>query len=239
MRQVALTVLMAQIGCFVPAEHAQIGIVDCIFTRIGASDDLSTGHSTFMVEMLELSEILRLATAKSLLVLDEIGRGTSTYDGMSIARASLEYIAKPGKLGAKTMFATHYRELAEMEEVLPQVKNYNVAVKKREGEIIFLRKIVSGAADESFGIEVGKLAGIPDSVIKRAYEILKDLESAQPVRVKGSRIRRREEDEGAFQISMEGLRASEVEDALRGVNLETLTPIEALNQLFKLKGMLG
>ena len=239
MRQVALTVLMAQIGCFVPAEHAQIGIVDGIFTRIGASDDLSTGHSTFMVEMLELSEILRLATAKSLLVLDEIGRGTSTYDGMSIARASLEYIAKPGKLGAKTMFATHYRELAEMEEVLPQVKNYNVAVKKREGEIIFLRKIVSGAADESFGIEVGKLAGIPDSVIKRAYEILKDLESAQPVRVKGSRIRRREEDEGAFQISMEGLRASEVEDALRGVNLETLTPIEALNQLFKLKGMLG
>ena len=237
MRQVALTVLMAQIGCFVPAEHARIGIVDGIFTRIGASDDLSTGHSTFMVEMLELSEILRLCTGKSLLVLDEIGRGTSTYDGMSIARASLEYIAKPGKLGAKTMFATHYRELSEMEDLLPQVKNYNVAVKKREGEIIFLRKIVPGAADESFGIEVGKLAGIPDPIIKRAYEILKDLESAQPVRVKG-KARRREEEDG-IQISMEGLRASEVEDSLRGVDLETLTPIEALNQMFKLKGMLG
>jgi len=239
MRQTALIVLMAQIGSFVPARSAHIGIVDRVFTRIGASDDLSAGKSTFMVEMTEVADILANATCNGLLILDEIGRGTSTYDGMSIARASLEYIAKP-KLGAKTMFATHYRELAEMEEVLPQVKNYNVAVKKREGEIIFLRKIVPGAADESFGIEVGKLAGIPEPIIKRAYEILNDLESAQPVRVKAkkSNTRRREEDD-AFQISMESLRASEVEDALRGVDLETLTPIEALNQLFKLKGMLG
>jgi len=239
MRQTALIVLMAQIGCFVPATSAHIGVVDGIFTRIGASDDLSAGRSTFMVEMLELSDILKSATGKSLLILDEIGRGTSTYDGMSIARAALEYIAQRKKLGAKTMFATHYRELAEMEEVLGSVKNYNVAVKKRGDDITFLRKIVRGAADESYGIEVGKLAGIPDAIIKRAYEILKDLESAQPVRVKGKTRQSDQPQEADFQIHMEHLRASEVEEALRGADLDTLTPIEALTTLFKLKGMLG
>ncbi|MCL2579476.1 MAG: DNA mismatch repair protein MutS [Oscillospiraceae bacterium] len=237
MRQTALIVLMAQIGCFVPASSAKIGVVDGIFTRIGASDDLSAGQSTFMVEMLELAEILRTASAKSLLILDEIGRGTSTYDGMSIARAALEYIAQKGRLGAKTMFATHYQELAEVEDVLDVVKNYNVAVKKRGEEITFLRKIVRGAADRSYGVEVGKLAGIPDPIIKRAYEILKDLESAQPVRTKGKK--RQVEDDGDFQIHIESLCESRVEEALREISPDTLTPIEALNELFKLREMLG
>ena len=239
MRQTALIVLMAQIGCFVPASDAQIGVVDGVFTRIGASDDLSVGQSTFMVEMLELAEILRTATGKSLLILDELGRGTSTYDGMSIARAALEYIAQKGRLGAKTMFATHYQELAEIEDQLGAVKNYNVAVKKRGDEITFLRKIVRGAADQSFGIEVGKLAGIPDPIIKRAFEILRDLESAQPVRVKGRKRPTREEGDENFQIHIESLRESPVEEALRVLSPDTLTPIEALNTLFKLREMVG
>jgi len=191
-----------------------------------------------MVEMLELSDILKTATSKSLLILDEIGRGTSTYDGMSIARAVLEYIARRKALGARTMFATHYRELAEMEEVLSSVKNYSVAVKKRGEEITFLRKIVRGAADESYGIEVGKLAGIPDSIIKRAYEILSDLESAQPVRVKGKGKKLREERESEDQVHIMDLRASEVEKELRDIDLNTFTPIEALTTLYKLKEML-
>ena len=177
MRQVALIVLMAQMGSFVPAQSAHIGIVDRVFTRIGASDDLSAGASTFMVEMTEVAQLLKNATKKSLLILDEIGRGTSTYDGMAIARAVLEYCADPKRLGCKTLFATHYHELTVLEGEIPGVKNYNIAAKKRGNDLIFLRKIVRGGADQSYGIEVAKLAGVPDRVIKRARAILEELES--------------------------------------------------------------
>ena len=177
MRQVALITLMAQIGSFVPAKSARIGVVDRIFTRIGASDDLAGGQSTFMVEMTEVSEILHQATPRSLLILDEIGRGTSTFDGMSIARAVLEFCADPKKLGAKTLFATHYHELTSMEQDIHGVKNYNIAVKKRGEDIVFLRRIIPGGVDESYGIEVSKLAGIPRWVIDRAYEVLSSLEA--------------------------------------------------------------
>ena len=177
MRQIALIVLMAQIGSFVPASSAEIGIVDSIFTRVGASDDLASGQSTFMVEMNEVANIVKNATSKSLLILDEIGRGTSTFDGMSIARAVLEYCADKKKLGAKTLFATHYHELTVMEDLLDGVRNYNIAVKKRGDDITFLRRIIPGGADDSYGIEVAKLAGVPHSIIERAKEILKELES--------------------------------------------------------------
>ena len=191
MRQCALIVLMAQIGCFVPARSASIGIVDGIYTRVGASDDLATGQSTFMVEMNEVADILKNATRDSLLILDEIGRGTSTYDGMSIARAVIEYIADKKKLGAKTLFATHYHELTVLEDSIVGIRNFNIACRKRGEEIIFLRKIVPGGADESYGIEVSKLAGIPDEIIRRAFEILGALESGNPVNERpGSRQRR-------------------------------------------------
>lgn len=176
MRQIALIVIMAQIGSFVPARSADIGIVDAVFTRVGAADDLATGRSTFMVEMSEVSDILKNATQNSLIILDEIGRGTSTFDGMSIARAVLEFVCKKKTLGAKTLFATHYHELTAMEGLLDGVKNYSIAVKKRGDDITFLRRIVRGGADESFGIEVAKLAGVPDSVVRRAKVILKELE---------------------------------------------------------------
>ena len=234
MRQVALIVLMAQIGSFVPARAAKIGLVDRVFTRIGASDDLASGQSTFMVEMAEVASILKYATSKSLLILDEIGRGTSTYDGMSIARAVLEYAANPKKLGAKTLFATHYHELSSMEDKLPNVKNYNIAVKKRGDQMIFLRKIVPGATDDSYGIEVAKLAGIPAAVISRARQILDELESGQgvsPVVVAASQP----ED----QMSMLDIRSQQVCDALERISVETLTPIEAMNELYKLKKMLN
>ena len=177
MRQVALIVLMAQIGSFVPASSAEIGIVDSIFTRVGASDDLASGQSTLMVEMSEVAHIVKNATNKSLLILDEIGRGTSTFDGMSIARAVLEYVVDKKHIGAKALFATHYHELTVMEALLDGVKNYNIAVKKRGDDITFLRRIVPGGADDSYGIEVAKLAGLPDSIIKRAKKILKELEN--------------------------------------------------------------
>ena len=178
MRQTALIVLMAQIGSFVPASKANIGIVDRIFTRVGASDDLASGQSTFMVEMTEVANILRNATAKSLLILDEIGRGTSTFDGLSIAWAVIEHISNPKLLGAKTLFATHYHELTELEGKLPGVNNYCIAVKERGDDIVFLRKIVKGGADKSYGIQVAKLAGVPDSVINRAKELVEELVSA-------------------------------------------------------------
>ncbi len=234
MRQVALIVLMAQIGSFVPARSARIGIVDRVFTRIGASDDLASGQSTFMVEMSEVASILKYATSRSLLILDEIGRGTSTYDGMSIARAVLEYAANPKKLGAKTLFATHYHELSTMEEKLPNVKNYNIAVKKRGEQMIFLRKIVPGAADASYGIEVAKLAGIPNAVISRAREILEELEAENGV-VHAAPAPVPADD----QISMLDLRSQQVCSALESISVETLTPIEAMNELYKLKKMLN
>ena len=233
MRQVALIVLMAQIGSFVPARSARIGIVDRVFTRIGASDDLASGQSTFMVEMAEVASILKYATAKSLLILDEIGRGTSTYDGMAIARAVLEYAANPRQLGAKTLFATHYHELSAIENELANVKNYNIAVKKRGDRMIFLRKIVPGATDDSYGVEVAKLAGLPNSVVARARQILQELESQEAVRPQASGVKEPED-----QISMLDLRSQQVCAALEKISIETLTPIEAMNELFKLKKML-
>ncbi len=233
MRQVALIVLMAQMGSFVPAKSARIGLVDRIFTRIGASDDLASGQSTFMVEMAEMASILQYATSKSLLILDEIGRGTSTYDGMAIARAVLEYAANPKQLGAKTLFATHYHELSAIEEELPGIKNYNIAVKKRGDKMIFLRKIVPGATDDSFGVEVAKLAGLPGGVITRAREILQELESQDGT--KPVKVRYEEPDD---QVSMLDLTSQQVCQALSSISVETLTPIEAMNELYKLKKML-
>jgi len=233
MRQVALIVLMAQIGSFVPARAARLGIVDRVFTRIGASDDLASGQSTFMVEMSEVASILKYATARSLLILDEIGRGTSTYDGMAIARAVLEYAANPKRLGAKTLFATHYHELSTMEDKLPNVKNYNIAVKKRGDQMIFLRKIVPGATDDSYGVEVAKLAGLPNPVISRAREILAELEA------EGGTVREAVPLVQEDQISMLDLRSQQICDALSAITVETLTPIEAMNELYKLKKMLN
>ena len=233
MRQVALIVLMAQMGSFVPARSAKIGLVDRVFTRIGASDDLASGQSTFMVEMAEVASILKYATAKSLLILDEIGRGTSTYDGMAIARSVLEFAANPKKLGAKTLFATHYHELSTIEQELPNVKNYNIAVKKRGDQMIFLRKIVPGAADDSYGVEVAKLAGLPNAVIHRARQILEELENQSPTPVAVT-VPAEPDD----QISMLDLRSQQVCSALESISIETLTPIEAMNELYKLKKML-
>ena len=233
MRQVALIVLMAQMGSFVPARSASIGLVDRVFTRIGASDDLASGQSTFMVEMAEVASILKYATSRSLLILDEIGRGTSTYDGMAIARAVLEYAASPKRLGAKTLFATHYHELSAMESKLPNVKNYNIAVKKRGDQMIFLRKIVPGATDDSYGIEVAKLAGIPNAVIQRAREILQELET------QGSAPTHIREKEPEDQVSLLDLTGQQVVAALEKLTVETLTPIEAMNELYKLKKMLN
>ena len=234
MRQVALIVLMAQMGSFVPARSAKIGLVDRVFTRIGASDDLASGQSTFMVEMAEVASILKYATSRSLLILDEIGRGTSTYDGMSIARAVLEYAASPKRLGAKTLFATHYHELSTMEDKLPNVKNYNIAVKKRGDQMIFLRKIVPGATDDSYGIEVAKLAGIPAPVISRAREILAELENAG-----GKAAAPTPPKEPEDQVSMMDLTGQQILAALSAITVEALTPIEAMNELYKLKKMLS
>ena len=234
MRQVALIVLMAQMGSFVPARSARIGLVDRVFTRIGASDDLAAGQSTFMVEMAEVASILKYATSRSLLILDEIGRGTSTYDGMSIARAVLEYTANPRKLGAKTLFATHYHELSTIEQELPNVKNYNIAVKKRGDQMIFLRKIVPGSTDDSYGIEVARLAGLPAAVVTRAREILAGLEAGSGRPAAPAAPAQEQE-----QVSMLDLTAQQVCEALSGLTVETLTPIEAMNELYKLKRMLS
>ena len=233
MRQIALIVLLAQIGSFVPASSAQIGIVDSIFTRVGASDDLASGQSTFMVEMNEVANIVKNATSKSLLILDEIGRGTSTFDGMSIARAVLEFCADKKKLGAKTLFATHYHELSVMEQLLDGVRNYSIAVKKRGDDITFLRRIVPGGADDSYGIEVAKLAGVPNSIINRAKEILADLESG-----KAETIIEKVNVNEDTQLSLMGVASSPVIDKLKSVDLNTLTPIEAMNLLYELKNMI-
>ena len=237
MRQTALIVLMAQIGSFVPASSAKIAITDAIYTRVGASDDLASGQSTFMVEMNEVAEIIKNATSQSLLILDEIGRGTSTFDGMSIAREVREYVADKKKLGARALFATHYHELTVMEELLDGVKNYNIAVKKRGDDITFLRRIVPGGADDSYGIEVAKLAGLPDSVITRAKAILKELESGK--KTEGPKKRKKEViTEPEPQMSLLGSDNSKVEDFVRELDVNTLTPIEALNKLYELKNMI-
>ena len=234
MRQVALIVILAQMGSFVPASAARIGVVDRVFTRIGASDDLASGQSTFMVEMSEVADILKNATPNSLLILDEIGRGTSTYDGMAIARAVLEYAADTGRLGAKTLFATHYHELSSIEQELAGVKNYNIAVKKRAGDMIFLRRIVPGAADDSYGVEVAKLAGLPDKVVARARDILRELEGGQGKQSPAKKAAPADDD----QVTMLDLGDQQLRQALESINVETLTPIEAMNELFKLKQML-
>ena len=230
MRQTALIVLMAQMGSFVPAKEATIGIVDRVFTRIGASDDLASGQSTFMVEMSETASILKHATAQSLLILDEIGRGTSTFDGMAIARAVLEFCADKRKLGAKTMFATHYHELSALEGELAGVRNYNITAKKQGGELVFLRKIVRGAADDSYGIEVAKLAGLPDALIGKAKNYLKELETEGVTAMAPTAG-----PADAGQISFADVGSDEVRRILQNTDLNTLTPIEALNLLYDLQ----
>ena len=228
MRQTALIVLMAQMGSFVPARSAVIGVVDRVFTRIGASDDLASGQSTFMVEMNEMANILKHATADSLLILDEIGRGTSTFDGMAIARAVLEHCADKRRLGAKTMFATHYHELSALEGEISGVRNYNITAKKQGGKLVFLRKIVRGAADDSYGIEVAKLAGLPENVIQKAKDYLSELETegiSAPAPAAGR------ED----QISFADIGADEIRDTLRNTDLNTLTPLESMNLLYELQ----
>lgn len=229
MRQVALIVLMAQIGCFVPADRAEIGVVDSIFTRVGASDDLASGQSTFMVEMSEVASILKHATRESLIIFDEIGRGTSTFDGMSIAQAVLEYVTSK-KIGAKTLFATHYHELTALEGTLPGVVNYSVAVKKRGEDITFLRRIIRGPADQSYGIEVAKLAGVPNDVVKRARVILDELDAGERPEYTS---RRANEDDG--QLSLLDAMGSPVLEKLKNLDVNTLTPIEAMQTLYELQ----
>ena len=234
MRQVAIITLMAQIGSFVPAQEAKIGIVDKIFTRVGASDDLSSGQSTFMVEMNEVANILKEATPKSLVILDEIGRGTSTYDGLSIAWAVAEYIADEEKIGCKTLFATHYHELLQLEEKVPGIKNYQVAVKEKGEDIIFLRKIIEGGTDESYGIHVAKLAGVPRSVVTRANKILHSLEKG------GVKVKEEKEDKKqvAGQFDIFNMQLADITHELDKININELTPIDALNTLVKLKDMI-
>ena len=233
MRQTALIVLLAQIGSFVPASYARIGIVDRLFTRVGASDDLASGQSTFMLEMREVAYILNHATKKSLIIYDEIGRGTSTYDGMSIARAVAEYTASK-KLGAKTMFATHYHELTDLEGQLPGFVNYNIAAKKRGDDVIFLRKIVKGPTDDSYGIEVAKLAGVPGEITRRAKEILAGLEAEGKTSSAPSR-KHENRDDDALAIPMTDAIADELREKVAACDLNTMTPIEAMNLIFEWK----
>ena len=235
MRQVALITLMAQIGSFVPAAEAHIGIVDKIFTRVGASDDLASGQSTFMLEMNEVAYILRNATRRSLIVYDEVGRGTSTFDGMSIARAIIEYTAGK-KIGAKTLFATHYHELTSMEGTYDGVINYHIAAKKRGDGIIFLRKIVRGSTDDSYGIEVAKLAGLPNEVIKRAREVLAAVEtSSRAVRdaVDTDMPKNQPVDDGA--ITLDDMLGARLVDDIRALDLNTLSPYECMSLLYEWK----
>ena len=246
MRQTALIVLMAQIGSYVPAASANIGIVDRIFTRVGASDDLASGQSTFMVEMNEVANILRNATSDSLLILDEIGRGTSTFDGLSIAWAVVEHISNPKLLGAKTLFATHYHELTELEGKLSNVNNYCIAVKEKGDDIVFLRKIVGGGADRSYGIQVAKLAGVPESVIARAKEISDELLAndiaavARSIEVhtgaSGKKKKERLDEVDLTQMSLfDTVRDDDIIEELRSVDVGNLTPVEALNKLYELQ----
>uniref|UniRef100_UPI004026E14D DNA mismatch repair protein MutS n=1 Tax=Agathobacter sp. TaxID=2021311 RepID=UPI004026E14D len=246
MRQTALIVLMAQIGSYVPAESANIGIVDRIFTRVGASDDLASGQSTFMVEMNEVANILRNATSKSLLILDEIGRGTSTFDGLSIAWAVVEYISNPKLLGAKTLFATHYHELTELEGKLSSVSNYCIAVKEKGDDIVFLRKIVKGGADKSYGIQVAKLAGLPDMVVDRAKEIVNQLaanditETVKNISVEGATTTKKKKEHldevDLTQMSLfDTVKDDDIIQELREVDIGHMTPLDALNKLYELQ----
>ena len=233
MRQVALITLMAQVGSFVPAQSAKIGVVDKIFTRVGASDDLSMGQSTFMVEMMEVATILKEATANSLVILDEIGRGTSTFDGLSIAWAVAEFIADKQKCGAKTLFATHYHELIDLEEKQEGIKNYSIAVKEKGEDIIFLRKIVRGGTDESYGIHVARLAGVPKDVTTRANQILRSIERKSALN--GKNLEKQDKKQVEGQFDMFNYKLAEIAQELDKVNLNELTPIDALNTLVRIK----
>ena len=243
MRQTAIITLLAQIGSFVPASYAEIGVCDRIFTRVGASDDLASGQSTFMVEMTEVANILNNATKKSLLILDEIGRGTSTFDGLSIAWAVMEYIADKKQIGAKTLFATHYHELTELEGKLSGVKNYCITVQEQGEDIIFLRKIKRGGADHSYGVQVARLAGLPQKVIKRANVILKKLNAAD-ITKKTKKLAdeaQKAEEETAMQLDMFNMKETQIIDEINKIDVMSLTPIQALQVLFdlqnKTKGM--
>jgi DNA mismatch repair protein MutS len=223
---------MAQAGSFVPATSASIGVVDRVFTRVGAGDDLTSGQSTFMVEMIETSAILHNATTRSLIILDEIGRGTSTYDGMAIARSVVEYLHNRPGLQAKTLFATHYHELVELAQHLPRVRNYNVAVAEEQGRIVFLRRIVPGGADRSYGVHVAELAGLPKAVVQRARDVLHDLETAANGNGNGARA-----TEATPQLSLFAPAARD--DGLRGeiaaIDIDAMTPLEALTRLYELR----
>ncbi len=245
MRQTALIVLMAQIGSFVPAQKADIGIVDRIFTRVGASDDLASGQSTFMVEMTEVANILKNATSKSLLILDEIGRGTSTFDGLSIAWAVIEHISNTRLLGAKTLFATHYHELTELEGKLSGVNNYCIAVKEQGDDIVFLRKIVKGGADKSYGIQVAKLAGVPDTVIQRAKELVEELSDADiTAAVKDLTEPKKRTSVKFDQVDMQQMslldttQDDDIIKELSELDVSNLTPMAALNLLYKFQNQI-
>jgi DNA mismatch repair protein MutS len=227
LRQVALIVLLAQIGSFVPADSAEIGIVDRIFTRIGAQDEIHAGQSTFMVEMIETANILHNATDKSLLILDEIGRGTSTYDGLSIAWAVLEFIHNHPRLRSRTLFATHYHELTQLSDILPNIRNYNVAVSEVDNNVIFLHKIVPGGAEKSFGIHVAQMAGIPAPVITRANEILAQLES------QSKQVELKDEKQPAQLTFFH--EESPILDEIKKIDPNSLSPIEALNKIYQWK----
>ena len=236
LRQVALIVLLAQIGSFVPASSATIGLVDRIFTRIGAREDIAAGQSTFMVEMVETANILNNATPRSLIILDEIGRGTSTYDGLSIAQAVAEYIHSYPGLGAKTLFATHYHELVELASFLPRVKNFNIAVTEEGGAVTFLYKIVPGGVDKSYGIHVAKLAGLPKSVVHRAREVLVELEedSGKALARRSVKGRRRPREAVSQQLPLLGQKSPLIEE-LEKLDTDSLTPLEALTKLYELQ----
>ena len=244
LRQTALITLMAQIGSFVPAERAHIGVVDKIFTRVGASDNISVGESTFMVEMNEAADILNNMTSRSLVLFDELGRGTSTYDGISIAWAIVEYIHEHPRSHAKTLFATHYHELNEMEHTFPRIKNYNVSVKEVGNKVIFLRKLVPGGSEHSFGIHVARMAGMPKSIVERASEILKVLEKEkrQEEGIAGQALKKTERKQGAYQLSFFQLDdpiLSQVRDEIKNLDVNNLTPLEALNKLNEIKKIIN
>jgi DNA mismatch repair protein MutS len=242
LRQTALIILMTQIGCFVPAESAQIGLVDKIFTRVGASDNISSGESTFMVEMNEASSILNNLSDRSLILFDELGRGTSTYDGISIAWAIVEYIHENSRTRAKTLFATHYHELNEMEKSFKRVKNYNVSVKEVDNKVIFLRKLVPGGSAHSFGIHVARMAGMPKSIVGRANDILKELEAAHRRELLNEPVKELAQNREGFQMSFFQLDdpvLQQIRDEIANLDVDNLTPIEALNKLNEIKRISG
>ena len=244
LRQTALIVLLAQVGCFVPAERANIGLVDKIFTRVGASDNISLGESTFMVEMTEASNILNNVSSKSLVLFDELGRGTSTYDGISIAWAIVEYLHEQPKARARTLFATHYHELNEMEKNFHRIKNYNVSVKEVDGKIIFLRKLMKGGSEHSFGIHVAEIAGMPRSIVKRANVILKELEAdnagvGRAGKPNTAKIAEHREGMELSFFRLDDPVLEQIRDEILGLDVNNLTPVEALNKLNDIKKILN